>query len=96
MAVARLKGDPKVGITGMRKRIFPDGDSMKEKVHKMIQQLVEVERFKFYKNVDSNSLMAISPIGEGCRRFHRSFPSGCRNAEIRAGAAVCRYVRSKI
>jgi len=52
MAIARLKGDPKVGITGMRKRIFPDGDSMKEKVHKMIQQLVEVERFKFYKNVD--------------------------------------------
>ena len=63
MAVARLKGDPRIGITGMRKRIFTDGDSMKDKVHKMIEQLVEVERFKFYKNVDSNSLMALSPIG---------------------------------
>ena len=63
MAVARLKGDPKIGITGMRKRIFPDGDTMKEKVHKLVQQLVEVERFKFYKNVDINSLMAMAPIG---------------------------------
>ena len=26
MAVARLKGDPRIGITGMRKRIFTDGD----------------------------------------------------------------------
>jgi len=63
MAVARLKGDPRIGITGMRKRIFPDGDTMKEKVHKMIQQLVEVERFKFYKDVDINSVMAMAPIG---------------------------------
>ena len=63
MAVARLKGDPRIGITGMRKRIFPDGDTMKEKVHKVIQQLVEVERFKFYKDVDINSLMAMAPIG---------------------------------
>ena len=36
MAVARLKGDPRIGITGMRKRIFPDGDTMKEKVHKLV------------------------------------------------------------
>ena len=63
MAVARLKGDPRIGITGMRKRIFPDGDTMKEKVHKVIQQLVEVERFKFYKDVDINSVMAMAPIG---------------------------------
>lgn len=63
MAVARLQGDPRVGITGLRKRIFTEGDTMKEKVHKMIEQLVEVERFKFYKNVDMNMPMPLAPIG---------------------------------
>ena len=63
MAVVRLKGDPRIGITGMRKRIFTEGDTMKEKVHKMVEQLVAVERFKFYKNVDINSLIAMAPIG---------------------------------
>lgn len=63
MAVARLKGDPKVGITGLRKRIFTEGDTMKERVHKMVEQLVEVERFKFYKNVDVNMEMPLAPIG---------------------------------
>lgn len=62
MAVKRLTGDPRVGITGLRKRIFTEGDTMKEKVHKMIEQLVEVERFRFYKDVDINMPIPLAPI----------------------------------
>ena len=107
MAVVRLKGDPRIGITGMRKRVFTEGDTMKEKVHKMVEQLVEVERFKFYKNVDINSLIAMAPIGVSGGRgvkdketWHLiedlAKAAGASIGSSRPAAETLKYVRSEI